>query len=201
MPDYPIIDTSLDFTTRYYILESVDEILDIFGENCIIRGCEIVNLNYNQETQRLTFDVTSGKVISDKKLIQFPEVIPMETDLSNLPDIGKLVVTVSYRYLRTSRPNLAIICIKFIDNNNICENWWLELDKLLLTVIEYDKLNNTFEKYESNYLQEKKININNIEYVSRNFDNITSNLRDFYSGLFIELEINRVHPFFNTNNI
>jgi len=70
---YPIVDTSLDFTSRYMILESVDQILDVFGDNCVIRGCEVTNIEFDTSTKLLNFIVTAGKIIVDKKLIKFPE--------------------------------------------------------------------------------------------------------------------------------
>lgn len=185
MPDVSIVDYSLDFTTRYYLIESVDSILDVFGNNCIIRGCEINNFDYNTVTKLLKFEISPGLVIADRKLIKFPEIVPMEIDFSNLNPIGKLAILISYRYLRTSRPNLAVVSIKYIDENNHCDNWWEELDKVILSIVDYNLNTNTFSKYESNYLEEKKTIINNQERVSRKFDYLTSNLRDFYATRFL----------------
>ncbi len=184
-----IKDFSSDFTSRYYLIESVDEILNVFGENCIIRGCGISNITFDLNTQYLRFAVDSGTVISDRKLIKFPTETLMELDISNLPPTGKLLVLVSYRYLRTSRPNLAIICIKYVDENDYCENWWEELDGLILTSIIYDKVNNTFTKFESDFVKERKVLINGHDRVVRKLDNITSNLRDFYGDAFRDIKL------------
>lgn len=186
---YPIVDTSLDFTSRYMLLESVDQILDVFGDNCVIRGCEVEDINFDINTNLLKFTVTSGKVIVDKKLIKFPENIPIEINLSNFENTGKLLILISYRYLRTSRPNLAVVCVKNLNNSNICENWWEELDKLILSSILYNKSDNTFTKFESNFIEEKNLLVNNSNRVVRKMDNITSNLRDFYSQTFVELKV------------
>ena len=179
MPEVSVIDHSLDFTSRYYLIESIDAILDVFGNNCILRGCDINNINFDSERKILTFEISEGLVIADKKLIKFPEKVLMEIDLSAM-DItnGKLAVVISYRYLRTSRPNLAVISIKYIDSNNNCSEWWEELDKVILTVLEYDESTSNFIKYESDFMQDKKIMINNKEMVSKKFDYIMSNLRN-----------------------
>ncbi len=204
MPEMSVVDYGLDFTLKYYMIESVDSILDVFGNDCIIRGCEITNLNFISETKLLKFEITPGLVIADRKLIKFPEIIPMEIDMSNLNITGKLAVLVSYRYLRTSRPNLAVISIKYVDENNHCDNWWEELDKVILSIIDYNISTVKFSKYESNYLEDKKIMINNIERTSRKFDYLTSNLRDIYSKLIDELglliNLNNNNNIFNISN-
>lgn len=178
-----IVDTSLDFTTRYYLLESVDAILDAFGENCIVSGCEVNNIVFDNTTKVLSLDISPGLIICDKKLIKFPTTNSLEFNLVNYNQIGKLAVLVSYRYLRTSRPNLAILTVKYIDADNYCDEWWEELDKLIISIIEYDTIDNTFIKYESNFFEEKSLVINNSNRIVRKLNNMSINIRTFFQQL------------------
>lgn len=176
-----IIDTSLDFTSRYYLIEAVDEALAVYGENCLIRGCNIQNLTFVQQTKILNFKISPGLLIVDKKLIKFPEEILMQIDLSSFPTSGVLLPIVSYRYLRTTRPNLAIVNIKIVENN-ICQNWWEELDKFLISSITYDINLAQFNIVESDCTEEKVIMVNGSNRVIRQLDNFSLTLRDFYQN-------------------
>lgn len=106
-------DLSMDFNSRYYLIESVQQVVDVIGENCIVTGLEVLSTSLT-DRGLLTINLSKGKVICDKTLIDFPDNETLELDISSLPLIGILVLTVSFKYLRTSRPNFASFSIKHL---------------------------------------------------------------------------------------
>lgn len=189
----------MDFNSRYYLLESVQQVVEAIGSNCVLTGLAVNSISVGSFaflidineipavpdivddsggmiggpisppllpdlSNILNIHLTKGKVICDSTLIEFPDDITLHLNLRELPTQGRIILSVNYRYLRTSRPNLAAISLKYLDNNNVCTEWFSETDKIVLGIINYDKTQHTITFNRSRILNREIVNINNIEY-------------------------------------
>jgi len=170
-------DTSMDFNSRYYLIESVQQIVETIGTNCVLTGLDILDVNINDSRNLLTVNLSKGKVICDSTLIEFPDDMSLPLDISNLDHEGKLILSVNFRYLRTSRPNFASISLKFLNNSNICTEWFEEKDKIVLAIIQYNKFLKSTVITQSTFLEKEVAYINDIEYEIRPFNYTIQQLR------------------------
>lgn len=185
-------DLSMDFNSRYYLIESVQQVVDVIGENCIVTGLDVLSTNLT-ERGILTINLSKGKVICDKTLIDFPDNETLELDISSLPLVGNLALSVSFKYLRTSRPNFASFSIKHLQfpeqvggiligdpievNTFICTEWLPERDKIIFSQLYYNKTDSNVSKFESTLKEKHTITINNKIYEVRPFTYVIQQLR------------------------
>lgn len=172
----------MDFNTRYYLIESVQQILKTFNENCVITGLNIINLSINTDNL-LTVDVSNGKVIADSTLIEYPSNFTINIDTTELDDSGSIILNVNFRYLRTSRLNQSTISLKYLTPDNQCDNWFPERDKLILAILNFDKTNYTTNYITSDILNNNTIMINDIEYDIRPYNYTIQELRPILQDL------------------
>lgn len=165
----------MDFNSRYYLIESIQQVVDVIGSNCVLTGLNIIN--HSLINNQLTVNLSKGKIICDSTLIYFPNDLDLPLDLGTLPTQGRIILSVNYRYLRTSRPNFAAISLKYLDNSNYCTEWFQETDKIVLAVLYYNKSNNFIYYEESTVVQQKNIIINNITYEIHPFNYTIQQLR------------------------
>lgn len=180
-------DNSMDFNSRYYLIESVQQILNVFGSNCVVEGMEVSNLHIENSTGNLSFSLSGGKVIVDSTLIEFPTGTNLNINLNSFTSTGRLILVVSFKYLRTSKSNMAIISLKYLNSSDVCSNWFIERDNLILSVIHYDKINNTCFGVKSSILQSEYISINNNSYEIYPHVSIINSLRPVLSTIFNRL--------------
>lgn len=157
-------DTSMDFNSRYYLIESVQQIVETIGTNCVLTGLNILDVDIDDSRTHLTVTLSKGKVICDSTLIEFPDDMILPLDISHLESNGRIILSVNFRYLRTSRPNFASISLKYLNNSNICTEWFEEKDKIVLAIFEYNKFLKTVITTQSTYLESKNILINGKSY-------------------------------------
>lgn len=227
----------MDFNSRYYLIESVQQVVDAIGSNCVLSGLNINyvtlgrsllaapnnnggSLNLSDPTNGITIindlpgpigddptfggDVTlpspstnpfdllrtrnhndlvvnlsKGKVICDSTLIDFPDDLELILDLGTLPTQGRIILSVNYRYLRTSRPNFAAFSLKYLNNDSICTEWFPETDKIVLAVINYNKLTPALTFQYSTITNNSTITINNIQYEITPFNYTIQQLRPY----------------------
>ena len=190
-------DLSMDFNSRYYLIESVQQVVDVIGENCIVTGLDVLNISLT-ERGILTINLSKGKVICDKTLIDFPDDETLELDISSLPLVGNLALSISFKYLRTSRPNFASFSIKHLQfpsyigdsgvgdfpedtpievNTFICTEWLPERDKIIFSQLYYNKTDSNVSKFESTLKEKHTITINNKLYEVRPFNYVIQQLR------------------------
>lgn len=175
-------DLSMDFNSRYYLIESVQQVVDVIGENCIVTGLDVLSTSLT-DRGILTINLSKGKVICDKTLIDFPDNETLELDISSLPPIGNLALTVSFKYLRTSRPNFASFSIKCLTETDFflklftCTEWLPERDKIIISQLYYNKSNLNVVKYESTLKETLSITINDKLYEVRPFTYVIQQLR------------------------
>lgn len=167
----------MDFNSRYYLIESVQQVVDAIGSNCVLSGLTITNVSLINNI--LTVNLVKGKVICDSTLIDFPDDLELSLDLGTLPSQGRIILSVNYRYLRTSRPNFAAFSLKYLDNYNICTEWFLETDKIVLAVINFNKASNTTSFQESTVTNKFTVIINDIEYEIHPFNYTIQQLRPY----------------------
>lgn len=200
-------DLSMDFNSRYYLIESVQQVVDVIGENCIVTGLDVLNASLS-DRGLLTINLSKGKVICDKTLIDFPDNETLELDISALPLVGNLALSVSFKYLRTSRPNFASFSIKYLQfpeqvggiligdptdenysgevsiggdpievNAFVCTEWLSERDKIIISQLSYNKSNLNVSKFESTLKEKYSIIINNKLYEVHPFTYVIQQLR------------------------
>lgn len=170
-------DTSMDFNSRYYLIESVQQIIKTIGDNCIVEGLTITDVYIDDNRYNLIVNLSKGKVICDSTLIEFPEDMVLPLDITNLDSTGKIILSVNFRYLRTSRHNLASVSLKFLNNSNICTEWFPNKDKIVIAVFEYNKLLRSIITHQSTFLEEKTVSINSINYEIRPYNYTIQQLR------------------------
>ena len=197
-------DLTMDFNSRYYLIESVQQVVEVIGSDCIVTGLDVLSTSLSN-TGVLTINLSKGKVICDKTLIDFPDNETLELDISSLPLVGNLALSVSFKYLRTSRPNFASFSIKYLqvpvqvggiligeptdtidiggntlsgaDNTFICTEWLPERDKIVISQLVYNKSNLNVSKFECTLKEKYSIIINNKLYEIRPFTYVIQQLR------------------------
>lgn len=153
-----------DANARFYLIESVQEILQVYGNNTVVEGMD-VSIGLDKIT------ISPGSVICDKTFIQFPDSLVFDIEFDNF-EFEYLVGVVSFRYLRSSRPNPAIISIKSVDSNQYSENWFVERDKVALFAIDKE-----LNVHRSTILEEKRLTINEIDYCLYPYNRTITQLR------------------------
>ena len=159
----------MDFNTRYYLIESVQQVLNAFGTNCVLTGLNIKNITID-DTHILNIEITNGKVIADSTVIEYPTDFAIGINTFDLDDSGSIILSINFRYIRTSRLNQSTISLKYLDSLNQCEEWFIERDRIVLAVINFDKTNHTCDYTTSTILDSKTVMINNIEYDIRPYN-------------------------------
>ena len=132
----------------------------------------------------LNIQLSKGKVICDSTLIEFPHDNTLHLNLGELPLQGRIILSVNYRYLRTSRPNLAAISLKYLNNSGECTEGFPETDKIVLGIIEYNKNQHTITFNTTKILDKKIIQINKIEYEIYPYNMTIQRLRPILLHLF-----------------
>lgn len=203
----------MDFNSRYYLIESIQQVVESIGSNCVLTGLHVTGMSIGSfafliDTNEipaapdigiggvllpepimdlnniLNIQLSKGKVICDSTLIEFPHDNILRINLGELPLQGRIILSVNYRYLRTSRPNLAAISLKYLNNSGECTEWFPETDKIVLGIIEYNKDQHTISFNRSKILDKKIIHINNIEYEIYPYNMTIQQLRPILLYLF-----------------
>lgn len=160
-----------DINARFYLIESVQQVLGVFGDNCIVSGLEIINKKFDNTVNVFSFTLTPGQVICDRTFIEFPEEINFSIDVT-LDQIKYLVLVVSFRYLRTTRPNMASISLKVVNESDFCSEWFHEKDQLVITAFDRE-----YNQIESSIIEQKHIIVNGLQYEIHPFNQTINQLR------------------------
>lgn len=172
--------------SRVYLGRSINQLLNVFGDNCIIDGLKINTVTL--ENDKLLCIVSPGKVIIDTTLIEFPSEIILETDVSTIDDTsGVFIVSIAYSYLQDTYANQAkfrLSFIKTIEQENpqesvtvgYCPDFYPELDKIILSIIDINKLKSTTSYVPSYYTNTQTVIINNVSYKIFPADSITKSV-------------------------
>lgn len=169
--------------SRVYLGRSINQLLNVFGDNCIIDGLKVTSV-YLEEKQlsdrtidNLIVNISPGKVVIDTTLIEFPNPILLEADVTALDDkSGFFVVSISYNYLQDTFDNKAKFRLIFIDNSGYSPYFFPEMEKIILTKINIDKSKMVANWIYSYYTNSEVLKINDVDYKLFPPDNITKNI-------------------------
>lgn len=172
--------------SRVYLGRSINQLLNVFGNNCVIAGLKIQSVTL--ENNKLLCVIAPGKIIIDTTLIEFPTEIILETDVSTIDDTsGFFIVSIAYNYLQDTYENKAKFRLSFIKTveqehpeEHItvgnCPDFYTELDKMILTIININKADSTAGYVVSYYTNTQIAIINNVSYKVFPADNITKSV-------------------------
>jgi hypothetical protein len=161
--------------SRVYLGRSINQLLNVFGDNCIIDGLKIVSVEL--ENNRLMINISPGKVIIDTTLIEFPNYTLLESDISIVDAFsGFFVVSIGFNYLHDNYENKAKFTLAFVNHAGQSTDFYTELEKIVLTKIYVNKEKSTANYTYSYYTNSEVVTINNRSYKIFPPDNITKNL-------------------------
>lgn len=172
--------------SRVYLGRSINQLLNVFGDNCIIDGLKINHVTL--EDNKLLCAISPGKVIIDTTLIEFPTEIILETDVSTVDGTsGFFIVSIAYSFLQDTYENKAKFRLSFVKTIEqevpqefvtvgYCPDFYPELDKIVLTIIDINKLNSTVSYVPSYYTNTQLLIINGVTYKVFPSDSITKSV-------------------------
>ncbi|MFW6243240.1 MAG: hypothetical protein ACOC2W_03680, partial [bacterium] len=107
-----------DFNTpdsRVYLGEAVNSLLRVFGNNVIITGFRILNLEYSQNDNHIiSVTISPGEAIIDNTLIKYTESTSLLIDVSGLDDNGVLIPNLFFNFVSTQQKNLSSIRLTYV---------------------------------------------------------------------------------------
>ena len=161
--------------SRVYLGRSINQLLNVFGDNCIIDGLKILSVEL--ENNQLIIKIAPGKVIIDTTLIEFPTQTLLESDITIVDGTsGFFVVSIGFNYLHDNYENKAKFTLAFVDHNGHSTDFYTELEKIVLTKIYINKETSVANYTYSYYTNSEVVTINNQDYKIFPPDNITKNL-------------------------
>ena len=164
-----------NYQSRVYLGRAINQLLKVFGDNCIIDGVKISNVELNNNI--LQVDISPGKLIIDTTLIEFKENTILEYDISDI-DLSKgyFIVSVSFNYLHNIYDNYAKFKLVFINSSsNISNEIFVELDRIILTKININS-DNTIDYVKSKFTNTEYVTLNNHNYKIYPVDSINKSL-------------------------
>lgn len=180
-----------NYQSRVYLGRTINQLLRVFGDNCIIDRLKISDVNYikyEDGKEELIVQISPGKVIIDTTLIEFPSdtILTFDSDsFSSIPDnIDTFIVSVAYNYLLNRYENKARFRLTYIDSNNNSPNFYTEFDKIILTQIKLNRELGLFELIPSYYLNPNFVFVNGKSYKVFPADHITNNIINVVKELF-----------------
>lgn len=168
--------------SRVYIGREINQLLTVFGDNCIIDGVEIKNVELIDNL--LKININPGKIIIDTTLIEFKEIITLELDITSFDKInGFFTILIAYKYLQHNYDNYAKFRLIYVDKNNNSNFYFKDYDRICLTKITIDH-NNIVNFTKSLFSNKEYITINKNKlkiYPSNSIVNgIISSIREMY---------------------
>ena len=172
-----------NYQSRVYLGRSINSLLKVFGDNCIIDGMRLTVVTL--ESNLLTCVISPGKIIIDTTLIEFKSDIVLELDLSNIDMTnGDLVISIAFNYLRDKFDNFAKFRLVYVDKFGNAANFFPEADNIILSKLTIDKERSFVDYTPSVYTNGKSITINNRTYKIFPADSITKNIINSISTMF-----------------
>lgn len=162
-----------EFNARFYLIEALQQILGVFGDNVIITGLTPKSIVYNPENKILNLKISPGSCVLDRTFIEYPEEIEFKDVFINF-SFKYLIAVLSFRYLRTSRLNLSRVVLRTVDNNDRCQDWDSVRDKLILFAIDQN-----WNIIHSDIFNDRTIVVNDKEYIIYPYNNIINQIRPY----------------------
>lgn len=156
--------------SRFFIGESINSLLTMFGNDCILNGLDITEYKY-LDNGNIEFKVSPGKAIVDSTQIEYPtetilEFNPTGFDFNN----GSIIISISFKFVPIQIKNLSKFRVEYLGNNGKTFGqtpWYEDLDRLIIGKFDFN--NNTKEifKHTSMLLNPTELTINNKQYILR----------------------------------
>lgn len=161
-----------DFDTtssKLYLAQSINNLLRAYGNNFIIEGFGIKNLeldiNLNLHQYIVHLQISSGRAIIDNTYIEILENTYLTFDVSDLLDTGFLVLSINYNYLHTPYVNRTKLQLNYFNElGNSNSNFFTETNRIIINKITFNKLNDKISKTNIDLFNKKFITLNNIRY-------------------------------------
>lgn len=146
-----------DNKQNYYISPEFGKLTRIIGENLILEGFEILEINHTLDSVSIT--TNKGRTIINDTYIEIKDGDTINFDqLNKFDDSGFVVLSLSFINLHTTKKNQLRYHLTYFDRNNVSfEEFNHDRDKIILGVF-------LFEKDESN---------NIISFEVADFENVT----------------------------
>lgn len=182
----PISNELLDFNTRYYLSESLSHVLSVFGTDCIIDGLRTINLNIDMENI-VSFDLTPGQAIIDSTLVDVLEQNSFSMNVTSFSDNSLLALVLSFKYLRTGRPNFASLNLQHVNESNYSNTWNSIRDRIIIATYHFNKTNKTIQIQESDLTNIVYRVVNDITYEVRPYPKLLRSLSHLIGTLDLAL--------------
>lgn len=190
-----------DFNTpssRVYLGEAVNSLLRVFGNNVVISGFRILNVQY-LDNDIVTVNISPGEAILDNTLIKYPTSVTLSIDVSGFNN-GVLFPNIFFNFSEIQQKNQSSIrlthAIQTSENeyefptNTIngyhvpTSHWYPEYSIVVLAVIEFNKDTKTVFKKQIPLLNREQIKISNNIYTVYPFDNISNRILHYLNDTF-----------------
>lgn len=124
-----------------FLSRVVNSLLKIFGNDIVIHGFELDNLNLSHDHKDLVVRESPGMLIQDNTLLDFPEEESVRFEnLASMDDSGYVVVGIRYRFLHTINQNPAYLTINYVSNTgNPFYSWNTDKDRVILAILKFEK--------------------------------------------------------------
>jgi hypothetical protein len=133
--------------SRFYLGQTANNVLRVFGGDCVIDGLEV--LSYSINGNILSFTVSKGTAIIDGTQIDFQTDNTITLDTTGLDhSSGYIVLSISFVYLFVSKQNEAKLHCTYITNDNIAPDysWYVDRNHLVLDKFNYNTSEQTLTK-------------------------------------------------------
>jgi hypothetical protein len=151
-----------DFDTsdsRVYLSASINSLFGAIGQNCILEGFDILNLEYDQIQDKISLTITPGKIIIDSTLIDIQQNTNLDINVASLDQSGKLFISLGFTYIPNIYTNNCIMKLLYVSSDsqqilggNFVENY----DRIIVATFDFDKINKSVNQLDFNSIIEYK---------------------------------------------
>lgn len=130
-----------DTNNKSYIYNHINNLTTVVGEDIIISGCEIMNLQNLSTQTDISFQITPGIVLHDKAMIEFSGTTTLTyKNACNFSANGRFIVFTRFKNYMSNEENRAQFGITYIGNNQVIhEDFNIDTDRIILGVITLDR--------------------------------------------------------------
>lgn len=154
--------------SNIYLSRYTNNLLNVIGDDCILRDADIINLNKINGDTGIEFTVESGDIIHDLTFIQLKTNTTIQfPNLNIYSSILKVIVYTSFQYIQSTEENELKIKTSLYDpvNHVVLDGWEPTTDRIILGVIGFTITDNLIDLL---YLEDwANININGVNYSIR----------------------------------
>lgn len=167
-------------SSKIYLARSINNLLNVFGQDVIIDGLIPTNLSYVNNVLSIT--VPPGKCIVDTTLIEFPDPTVMTINCSSFNDSGSILLLINFKFTESVHSNTAKIKLVYLDSSNTVtypEQLETNMDRIILAQIQFNKTSGT-----ANILNNTTVTISSKTFQIYPLTNIATSAKKFVNHLF-----------------